>query len=37
MKDRTYAEKLNRHVDEQMEKYWKIAEQVYEDVYGRFC
>lgn len=37
MKDRAYAEKLNRHVDEQMEKYWKIAEQVYEDVYGRFC
>ena len=37
MKDRTYAEKLNRHVDEQMEKYWKIAERVYEDVYGRFC
>ena len=37
MKDRTYADELNRHVDEQMEKYWKIAEQVYEDVYGRFC
>ena len=37
MKDRVYAETLNRHVDEQMEKYWKIAEQTYEDVYGRFC
>ena len=37
MKDRAYADKLNAHVDEQMEKYWKIAEQVYEDVYGRFC
>ena len=37
MKDRAYADELNRHVDEQMEKYWKIAEQVYEDVYGRFC
>lgn len=37
MKDRAYAEKLNQHVDEQMEQYWKIAEQVYEDVYGRFC
>lgn len=37
MKDREYAQQLNRHVDEQVEKYWKIAEQVYEDVYGRFC
>ena len=37
MKDRAYADKLNAHVDQQMEKYWKIAEQVYEDVYGRFC
>ena len=37
MKDRAYAEELNRHVDEQVEKYWQIAEQVYEDVYGRFC
>ena len=37
MKDRAYAEELNRRVDGQMEKYWKIAEQVYEDVYGRFC
>ena len=37
MKDRAYAADLNRHVDAQMEKYWKIAEQVYEDVYRRFC
>lgn len=37
MKDRAHADKLNAHVDQQMEKYWKIAEQVYEDVYGRFC
>ena len=37
MKDRAYADELNRHVDGQVEKYWKIAEQVYEDVYGRFC
>ena len=37
MKDRTYAEELNRHVDELMEKYWVIAEKVYEDVYRRFC
>ena len=37
MKDRGYAEKLNAHVDEQMAKYWPIAEKVYEDVYRRFC
>ena len=37
MKDRAYAEKLNAHIDEGMEKYWKIAEKVYEDVYRRFC
>ena len=37
MKDRDYAEKLNAHVDEQMAKYWPIAEKVYEDVYRRFC
>ena len=36
MKDRAYAEKLNAHVDEGMEKYRKIAEQVYGDVYRRF-
>ena len=37
MKDRAYAEEINRHVDEMMEKYWPIAEKVYEDVYRRFC
>lgn len=37
MKDRDYAGKLNAHVDAQMEKYWPIAEKVYQDVYGRFC
>ena len=37
MKDRDYAEKLNAHIDEATEKYWKIAERVYEDVYQRFC
>ena len=37
MKDREYAGKINAHVDEQMAKYWPIAEKVYEDVYGRFC
>lgn len=37
MKDRAYAEKLNQHVDQLVEQYWKIAERVYEDVYRRFC
>ena len=37
MKDRKYAENINRHVDEQMDKYWRIAEAVYESVYRRFC
>lgn len=37
MKDRDYADQLNAHVDAQMEKYRKIAEQIYEDVYRRFC
>ena len=37
MKDREYAETINSHVDEQMAKYWPIAEKVYEDVYRRFC
>ena len=37
MKDRGYAEGINAHVDEQMAKYWPIAEKVYEDVYRRFC
>lgn len=36
MKDRDYAEKINAHVDAQMAKYRPIAEQVYQDVYGRF-
>ena len=37
MRDRDYAERINAHVDEQMAKYWPIAEKVYEDVYRRFC
>ena len=37
MKDREYADKINARVDELMDKYWKIAEKVYEDVYRRFC
>ncbi len=37
MKDKEYAAGINAHVDEQMAKYWPIAEKVYKDVYGRFC
>ncbi len=36
MKDRDYAEKINAHVDAQMAKYRPIAEQIFQDVYGRF-
>lgn len=37
MQDKQYAGKLNARVDALMDKYWRIAERVYEDVYGRFC
>ncbi len=37
MKDRLYAEDLNRRVDERMEKYGAMADRVFEKVYGRFC
>ena len=37
MTDRVYAEAVNAEVDQLMDKYWQIAEKVYEDVYRRFC
>ena len=37
MTDRAYADDLNRRVDALMDEYWKIADAVYEEVYGRFC
>ena len=37
MRDREYVERINAHIDEGVEKYWRIAEKVYEDVYRRFC
>ena len=37
MQDRAYAEALNARVDELVAKYRPLAEQVYEDVYRRFC
>ena len=37
MKDREYAASIDRQVDERMEKYGKMADEVFEKVYGRFC
>lgn len=37
MADRTYAQALNSEADALTEKYWKIAEQVYETVMGRYA
>lgn len=36
MADRAYAEAMNREADQLVNQYWKIAEQVYETVMGRF-
>lgn len=37
MADRAYAQAMNNEVDALVERYWKIAEQVYEAVLGRFA
>ena len=37
MKRRDYADEVNREVDTLMEEYWKRAEKVFEDIYGRYC
>ncbi len=36
MKDRAYAEVLNAQVDEKLEAYTKLADEIYSSVYGRF-
>ena len=36
MADRAFAEAMNREADQLVNQYWKIAEQVYETVMGRF-
>lgn len=36
MSDRSYAQAMNREADELVDKYWKIADQVYEAVMGRY-
>ena len=37
MKDRAYAASIDAQVDEKMEKYCAMADQVFDAVYGRFC
>ena len=37
MKDREYAASIDAQVDERMEKYCKMADEVCEKGYGRFC
>ena len=37
MADWAYAEAMNNQVDELVNRYWKVAEQVYEAVMGRFA
>ena len=37
MKDREYAANIDRQVDERMDKYMKLADEVFDKVYGRFC
>ena len=37
MKDREYAAAIDKQVDERMEKYGAMADEVFNKVYGRFC
>ena len=37
MRRRDYADEVNREVDALVDEYWKRAEKVYEDIYGRYC
>ena len=37
MKDRAYAQIIDAHVDEAMAKYAKLADEVFDSVYQRFC
>lgn len=36
MKDREYSYRINKHIDDNMEQYQKIAEQVYENIYKNY-
>ena len=37
MTDREYAASIDKQVDERMAKYCKMADEVFDKVYGRFC
>ncbi len=37
MRDRAYAERINTHLDENLERYRSMAAEVFETVYGRYC
>lgn len=37
MKDRSYAEAINAHIDEDLDRYRALAGEVFNSVYGRFC
>ncbi len=37
MKDRSYAEAINAHIDENLDRYRALAGEVFQTVYGRFC
>ena len=37
MQDRPYAEAVNAHIDENLERYRALAEETFNTVYGRFC
>ena len=36
-RDREYAAKIDEQVDARMDKYMKLADEVFDKVYGRFC
>ncbi len=37
MKDRAYAEAVNAHIDENLDRYRTLAGEIFNTVYGRFC
>jgi formiminotetrahydrofolate cyclodeaminase len=37
MKDRSYAEAINAHIDENLDRYRALAGEIFNTVYGRFC
>jgi len=37
MKDRAYAAEVDRHIDGRLEKYGRMADDIFNSVYGRYC